>query len=128
MVDLVAVVGPPGGGVLRVGIEVLDLAEERLGEEHLAGMGDVPTFVVVGATDPPTCTFRWMCTARPGYQPGMIVVIVHRPAWSVSWMPRRNVLEFVASSPSARWATPEYSPKALQCQMSTAARLTGLQV
>ena len=45
----------------------------------------------VCTTEPPTCTFTWMCTARPWYQPGYTVRNVASPFRSVGWMPRMNV-------------------------------------
>ena len=69
-----------------------------------------------------TWTFMWMCTARPWYQPGTIVVKLDLPLASVIWVPRRNVV------PRLTAATPEYTPSPSQCQMSTAASLTAEQL
>jgi hypothetical protein len=69
---------------------------------------------------PPTCTLTWMCTARPGYQPGTIVANSAAPSAAVIWTPRQNV------SPVAP-STPEYAPAASQCHTSTAASFSGVQ-
>ncbi len=61
-------------------------------------------------------TLKWMCGASPAYQPGTMVRNVHRPAASVTWVPRRNVEPPV-----------EYSPETSACHTSTAAPRTGRQ-
>ncbi|WP_177215381.1 hypothetical protein [Actinokineospora terrae] len=35
------------------------------------------------------CTMAWMCTVRPRYQPGQMVVKRTMPWASVTWAPRR---------------------------------------
>ena len=42
-------------------------------------------------TLPATCTFTWMWTVRPWYQPGQTERKRARPVASVFWIPRMNV-------------------------------------
>ena len=62
----------------------------------------------------------WMCGVRPRYQPGTIDSKRTLPFESVRWMPRRKVPVLPC--------TPEYMPRASQCQISTAALRIGAQV
>ncbi len=50
-------------------------------------------------------TRKWMCTARPEYQPGYFVTKVTLPSASVVWKPRSQCWPVVAF-----WETSEYLP------------------
>src|SRR5687767_1133113 len=73
-----------------------------------------------------------MWIARPGYQPGKQVSKSTRPFASVTCVPRKQLWFGASASPPLQnpgdGVTPEYTPFAIVCQISTVAPTTGVHV